>query len=245
MLSLEHDEQIPGACSHPGCQELASMRCQECSQPAPYCRTHILSAHRHLPYHWIEEWNSNYFERRDLGDIGLVLHLGHRGLSCPERPTGDTSVRFVIVHNNGVHTCRLQYCHCPHQPDCVSQLIRAGLFPASVDRIETAFTLDCLKSYHKLYDVGRVSAQDFVRYLLRLSNNADMYSVKVSYSNPFKVITFDKSTTGPLPSIPPRLQDIPLPHDDQEVWQTALDHAPEPRPGRPHGSLLYLPLAWS
>ena len=183
MLALEHDQEIPGACSHPGCKDLATMRCQKCSQPTPYCRTHIISTHRHLPYHWIEEWNGDFFARRDLGDIGFILHLGHRGLPCPERPTGDATVRFVIVHSNGVHACRLQYCHCTHQPNDVSQLVRAALFPASVERIETAFTFDCLKSYHKLYDVGRMSGQDFVRYLLRLSNNSDMYSVKVSSSH--------------------------------------------------------------
>ena len=61
----------------------------------------------------------------------------------------------------------------------LTQLVRADLFPATLERIETAFTVEVLRAYHLLYDTSKVSAQDFMQWVARRTNNANMPRVKV------------------------------------------------------------------
>ncbi|KAI0362919.1 hypothetical protein BV20DRAFT_1040149 [Pilatotrama ljubarskyi] len=153
----------------PGCRRPATTRCRECRAREPLCSTCTVHAHRNLPLHWIDVWNGSYFQRRDLLDLGFVIYLGHRGDACTHIPTGQTPVSFVIVHDNGIHHCHLHYCHCPGRREPLSQLIRADLFPSSLDRIETAFTCEVLERFHIDYDISKRSTQDFVRVLTQLS----------------------------------------------------------------------------
>ncbi|KAI0359016.1 hypothetical protein OH77DRAFT_1502180 [Trametes cingulata] len=169
MLWKEYDERIAGRCATRGCPHLATTRCRECRCKEPLCDTCTVQAHRNLPFHWVEVWNGFFFQRRDLRDLGFVVYLGHHGDACPHIPTGHSPISFVIVHDNGIHQCRLHYCHCPGRRDKLSQLVRADLFPASLDRIETAFTCDVLERFHVDYDVSKRSTQDFVRVLTSLS----------------------------------------------------------------------------
>ncbi len=130
-----------------------------------------MAEHIHLPLHWIDVWNGQFFERRDLCELGLIIYLGHNGETCPELPrvSRDTPINFVIVHDNGVHNCKLHYCHCAQRPTLLSQLIRADYFPASLQRTETAFTCEVLERFHVDYDISKKSAQDFMRVISRLS----------------------------------------------------------------------------
>ena len=149
---------------------------------SPMCSTCICDAHRYHPLHWIEEWNGNFFERRDLSELGLIIHLGHRGTPCPQRPSRDASVKFCIVDLNGVHECRVHYCYCVDALSQVSQLVRADLLPATLDRIETAFTVDTLKAFHVLFDIAKITNEDFVWWIRRRTDNKDMQRVRVCFS---------------------------------------------------------------
>ncbi|KAJ7809728.1 hypothetical protein B0H14DRAFT_3090909 [Mycena olivaceomarginata] len=62
-----------------------TFRCkhQTCYGPSLFCQTCIVKRHAVLPMHWIQEWNSTFFERQLLSSLGLVMQLGHPvGYSC-------------------------------------------------------------------------------------------------------------------------------------------------------------------
>ncbi|KAH9853109.1 hypothetical protein C2E23DRAFT_701397, partial [Lenzites betulinus] len=147
----------------------ATTKCRECRGRPSTCATCAVRAHLHLPFHWLFHWNGKFFDRRDLADFGYVIYLGHHGSPCAHIPTTSTPVTFTIVHDNGVHSCKLHYCHCAGCPHQMSQLVRADLFPATLERTETAFTCDVLERFHLDFDISKRSVQDFVRILEQLS----------------------------------------------------------------------------
>ncbi|KAH9856057.1 hypothetical protein C2E23DRAFT_712438, partial [Lenzites betulinus] len=148
-------------------------RCRECPGREATCTRCAVRLHRNLPLHWLSVWNGDYFERRDLSQFGFVFYLGHHGDACPNIPIGQPPIKFVILHDNGVHSTLLQYCHCPGRRSRLSQLLRIDLFPATLDRIETAFTCQVLERFHLDFDVSKRSTQDFVRIVEQLSPHDD------------------------------------------------------------------------
>ncbi|OAX31536.1 hypothetical protein K503DRAFT_794935 [Rhizopogon vinicolor AM-OR11-026] len=95
---------------------------------------------------------------------------------------------MTIVHSTGVFTHNVLWCHCPgsgHQQH--SQLLKAGLFPASISRPQTAFTFDVLD--HFLIDAleCKTSAMSFFQKLCRLTNNASPDSVPDRYHELMRV----------------------------------------------------------
>ncbi|KAH9894232.1 hypothetical protein C8Q73DRAFT_646680 [Cubamyces lactineus] len=169
MFWKDHSPEVPGPCSTPGCLESATVRCRECRAKEPTCLKCAARNHRNLPFHWIDIWNGAFFERRDLSDAGFVLYLGHHGDPCPHIPTRSHPVVFVIVHDNGVHSSKVHYCHCPGRLSQLRQLVRSDLFPATLERIETVFTCEVLERFHVDFDVCKRSSQDFVRILNLMS----------------------------------------------------------------------------
>ncbi|KAH9902473.1 hypothetical protein C8Q73DRAFT_609081, partial [Cubamyces lactineus] len=147
----------------------AKVRCRECHAKRPSCVECAVAGHRNLPFHWLEIWNGDFFEKTDLADAGFVLYLGHGGDPCCNIPRGELPAAFIVVHINGIHRVALHYCHCPGRLSDISQLVRADMFPASTERIETAFTCELLERYHIDFDVTKRSAQDFVRILTMLT----------------------------------------------------------------------------
>jgi hypothetical protein len=99
-----------------------------------------------------------------------------------EKITGTVPGTMTIVHSTGVFTYNVLWCHCPgsdHQQH--SQLLKAGLFPASISHPRTAFTFDILD--HFLIDAleCKTSAMSFFQKLHRLTNNASPDSVPVRH----------------------------------------------------------------
>lgn len=181
MLWREGGGDSMGTCSQKGCGSVATTRCRECRGREPMCIPCSVTAHRNLPFHWLSVWNGNYFERRDLAELGFVIRLGHHGDGCAHIPCNAQPLKFVIVHENGVHNCLLEYCHCPGRRNELSQLVRSDLFPATLERTETAFTCDVLERFHLDYDISKRSSQDFVRILEGLSTGDRLTGlVKVS-----------------------------------------------------------------
>ncbi|KDQ65212.1 hypothetical protein JAAARDRAFT_111517, partial [Jaapia argillacea MUCL 33604] len=58
-------------------------RCGNClGRPLLYascCQT----AHRHLPFYWVEQWLGGFFQPGWLSSLGIEIHLGHAGAICP------------------------------------------------------------------------------------------------------------------------------------------------------------------
>ncbi|TDL13548.1 hypothetical protein BD410DRAFT_688437, partial [Rickenella mellea] len=170
ILSREADIGIPGICRGAGCEKAALYRCLECTQGLPYCDSCIVTAHRHLPLHWVDKWDCGYFNRVEVSTLGLIVHLGHRGEPCPNIPTGAnfSPSNMATLHVNGMHSLKIHWCHCVDP----SQLIHAGFFPATPETPESAFTIQLLEEFHLHALTSKKSAYDFVRALYRLGNNA-------------------------------------------------------------------------
>lgn len=224
MLWKDRSLKVPGPCSTPGCLESATARCRECRAKEPTCLKCAARNHRNLPFHWIDIWNGEFFERRDLSDTGFVLYLGHHGDPCPHIPTRGHPVAFVIVHDNGVHNSKVHYCHCPGRLSQLRQLVRSDLFPATLERIETAFTCEVLERFHVDFDVCKRSSQDFVRILNLMSGGTqETGEVKVRrideliHSN-IAILTFQ---TGPVPRLYDYISNLSLPHHGQAIWPTS------------------------
>lgn len=178
ILSREADQGIPGECT---CGEKAHYRCLECSVAHPQCQSCIVKTHRHLPFHWVDFWDDGFFRRMDLASLGLILHLGHHGMPCDEIATDRAPSTLIITHTNGIHESKVHWCACKGCPSRVSQLVRAGLFPATPENPESAFTIKLLEEFHLHTLTSKKSAYDFFKALYRLTNNAFPDDVPVSF----------------------------------------------------------------
>ncbi|TFK81877.1 hypothetical protein K466DRAFT_578390 [Polyporus arcularius HHB13444] len=158
--------------------EAAPYRCVECDCSAPRCKTCMCDAHQHAWFHYIEAWTGEYFKRYDLVSLGLVIHLGHRGQRCPHLSDHTEPSNMVVVHTNGVHNCRIHYCHCPDYPDHVSQLLRARVWPHTLDSPHTTFTVALLRAWHQLWLNAKISGLHFMRAIARYTDNAFPADVK-------------------------------------------------------------------
>jgi hypothetical protein len=113
ILSTEFDPMVDQIC---GCGDegLRLYRCTDtgCLGAPTQCKQCIIQAHRFSPFHWIQEWNGRFFERKDLSEIGLVFTLGHNGTTCPKAIKEDPGIRFTIIDTNGIHSTCLHFCFC-------------------------------------------------------------------------------------------------------------------------------------
>ncbi|KAF8220044.1 hypothetical protein L208DRAFT_1010422, partial [Tricholoma matsutake] len=63
--------------------DAATWRCQDCLFNPMFCTDCCHDNHASNPFHCIDHWTGFYFEPAWLFQVGLVLHLGHNGASCP------------------------------------------------------------------------------------------------------------------------------------------------------------------
>ncbi|KAJ7306865.1 hypothetical protein DFH08DRAFT_720597 [Mycena albidolilacea] len=156
-----------------GCQKLnPTFRCehQTCLGPSLYCQACIVARHSALPTHWIQEWNGNFFERRALKTLGLVIQLGHPvGYSCPNPLKAIKT--FVVIDVTGVHNVDVNFCQCDGRLEKRQQLMRVSWWPATARDPQTCATLAVVRLFQLLNCLGKLSAHDFLRSLEFLTNN--------------------------------------------------------------------------
>ncbi|KAG1887759.1 hypothetical protein F4604DRAFT_1570502, partial [Suillus subluteus] len=173
-------------------------RCLTCSGDHAWCRACILEAHKSLPFHKMQQWNGKCFGDTSLMQMGYLWHMGHGGRPCPSSQgswewedldvhidkqgegtgshiaseTSPPTMSLTIIHSTGVFTHNILWCHCPGSLQQYLQLLKAGLFPASISWPRTAFTFDALDNF--LIDAleCKTSASSFFQKLRRLTNNA-------------------------------------------------------------------------
>ncbi|KAG1721902.1 uncharacterized protein EDB91DRAFT_1256307 [Suillus paluster] len=58
-------------------------KCHNCLAEPMFCTKCCQTQHAQLPFHWISQWNGDFFERTALTKLGMEIHLGHGGRSCP------------------------------------------------------------------------------------------------------------------------------------------------------------------
>ena len=171
-----------------------------------YCQECCILLHRLLPFHRILSWNGGHFEKTTLHAMGYVLHLGHKGKPCPNnsgkdeqedeemeglddigvppaenKHIADDIVKTVdVIDTAGVFRHTVRWCYCRGGLDRPTQLFQMGLFPASLQRPETAFTFNVLDYFHIDAMECSTSASNFVTKVRRLTNNAFPHTVRVS-----------------------------------------------------------------
>ncbi|KAJ6602999.1 hypothetical protein B0H10DRAFT_2079964 [Mycena sp. CBHHK59/15] len=156
-----------------GCRKAdPNYRCaqQVCYGPSLFCKQRIVKKHAALPTHWIQEWNSVFFKRRSLKELGLVVQLGHPvGTACstPVKANKD----FVVIDLTGIHEVAVDLCLCDSRIERWQQLMRVCWWPATAREPNTCATFAVVRLFQIMNCLGKVSAHDFLRSLELLTNN--------------------------------------------------------------------------
>ena len=117
---------------------------------------------------------------------------------------------FTVVHVNGIHQVNIWFCACNlavHHGDCVQQLLRRRLFPATTTDPQSGSTFSLLESAHILSVQLKLSLYDYYISIETLTD-ATRVSVKVILSIIdccYLSLTF---TEGSLQSIPSYAQNV-------------------------------------
>ncbi|KAI9068666.1 hypothetical protein FKP32DRAFT_1561201, partial [Trametes sanguinea] len=189
LLKREAGPTFPLSCPPPCGKPLDDpepvYRCFDCYHARVVCKSCVVGAHGQNPFHRIEEWDPTlgFWQRRSLYDLGLVIHLGHQGEVCYASPGPR---KMTVVHEHGIHTAAIAFCHCPTGTDSSLhpeplQLIDFGLFPGSWHHPETAYTINGLRDYHLLSLQSTITALDYVLYLRRSTDSVQPDDAKDRY----------------------------------------------------------------
>ncbi|KAH8109623.1 hypothetical protein DFH11DRAFT_1469634, partial [Phellopilus nigrolimitatus] len=147
----------------------ASIRCIDCYGRGLVCRDCAIKNHSHQPLHRIQVWTGEFFRKTSLQVLGLRMQLGHDGGLCHNRAAANKN--FIVMDISGFHLANIDFCACSGASPLHIQLLRAGLFPASIDRPRTVFTFDVLKTFHELTLQGKTNTYDFYRAMARKTDN--------------------------------------------------------------------------
>ncbi|EJD44782.1 hypothetical protein AURDEDRAFT_27600, partial [Auricularia subglabra TFB-10046 SS5] len=138
----------PCACRNIGATR--SVRCTDCVGSHVFCPACLVAQHSLLPFHRIERWTGDHFERSSLLEIGLVVYLGHGGARCPQ--AGESGDNLVVAHLNGLHSLLVYTCRCrgarESEMDKVHQLMRSRIYPSTFSRPSMAYTFELMNHWH-------------------------------------------------------------------------------------------------
>ncbi|KAF7965306.1 hypothetical protein HWV62_44514 [Athelia sp. TMB] len=119
------------------------------------------------------KWNTRFFERTSLRELGLRVQLGHAsGRWCCSFKAGNKD--FVVIHTNGIHTIHLEFCRCNGVPRH-TQLLRTGWYPATPLKPQTCVTMEVLRLFHTLHLQGKTTGFSFYKSLEYLTDNTGLY----------------------------------------------------------------------
>ncbi|KAM6489836.1 hypothetical protein JOM56_014648 [Amanita muscaria] len=182
------DQSACGRCGHKFDNEIVSYRCCDCAYDKLSCKQCTVKFHVHNPLHRIERWDSGFFSRISLKELGLRIQLGHPSGEACGLPHPAKKDSFLIIDNYGIHEVGLDFCHCEKRKEHVIQLLRYGLYPATVHAPSTAATFRVLERFHILSFESKCSAQEFYRSLARETDNAGLSIVRDRYTEFLRVI---------------------------------------------------------
>ena len=90
LVEILRHEALPSKQFCSNCQESSSpYRCRDCFGTEMWCRECCVSAHTCAPFHRIQMWNGNHFERSDLLTQELIIDLAHYPDDCPSIPSNN------------------------------------------------------------------------------------------------------------------------------------------------------------
>lgn len=190
----------------------AIYQCKGCFGRELVCKDCIVKRHKLLPFHRIQvkcislnvelestdnnfsdcqQWNGSFFESVSLKSVGLVIQLNHRGQRTCSNPEANTGGAFTIIDLDAIHSISLNFCACGYGSQSrYIQLLRAGLFPVTSEHPRAAITFRTLELFELLSYESKVSAYEYHRTLLRLTDNTGMKTPSVRYINYVNMLTF-------------------------------------------------------
>ena len=141
------------------------------------CRTHC-----ERPYDRLLRWDveKRIWDKVALPQIGYEFRLGHDSKRCGNAPQNTKTV--VVIHEHGIMDLPIVFCACRDAGSEVEQLMRAGLWPATWDRPQTATTWTALEAFHSLNLNGQMNVHDYLAHLKRHTDNVCAEDVKVRIS---------------------------------------------------------------
>jgi hypothetical protein len=114
-----------------------------------------------------------------LKDHKLVVRVGHPpGEDCKSQVV-DT-VDMTVIHVNGIHFIKVQFCTCPDAPSQGAQLMRSSLWPSTPMRPKTAATFNVLHLFHTLNHILHCTAYSFYQSLVHLTDPWRLDAIPVS-----------------------------------------------------------------
>ncbi|KAF9458782.1 hypothetical protein BDZ94DRAFT_1172931, partial [Collybia nuda] len=78
---------------------------------------------------------------------------------------------FVVIDVHGIHRVGIDFFDCHHVLPHSTQLLRAGLYPATTKNPRTAATFQVLKEFHMLSFMSKISGFEFYASLSCLVDN--------------------------------------------------------------------------
>ncbi|KAF8999472.1 hypothetical protein BDZ89DRAFT_934749, partial [Hymenopellis radicata] len=165
------------ACALP---DNALYRCKECSRYRLLCKKCCLAEHARLPLHIIGHWDGEKFQKTTLRSMGLRLYLGHEDGSRCIMPRVDPHA-MVVMHTTGLHEVSVRYCNCLQSTPRRQQLLRFGWYPATVQLPATCATLDVLDLFHGLTLNGKLSAYNFYKTMVYITDALGIQVPKKRY----------------------------------------------------------------
>ncbi|KDQ07225.1 hypothetical protein BOTBODRAFT_120331 [Botryobasidium botryosum FD-172 SS1] len=107
----------------------------------------------------------------------------------PRRPQTSAADGHIvrIAHTNGFHHVRIGYCRCPNAPDHATQLLRARIFPGTLSKPRTAYTIALLSYFLTSTWESNLTAYDYAKILCRLTHSYCPEDIKSGYDN-FRVV---------------------------------------------------------
>ncbi|KAK7676418.1 hypothetical protein QCA50_020636 [Cerrena zonata] len=140
-----------------------TIRCKDCHGLHLQCLNCTREYHgSENPLHHIEKWNGSFFETTTLYDIGVTVSLGHPlGITCAI-PLSRT---ITVLHTNGIHRVRVNFCGCQFGSELRTQLLRFAWWPATPLDPRSAATFSVLRQFQYLNLQGNITAYDFYRGL--------------------------------------------------------------------------------
>ncbi|KAJ7446041.1 hypothetical protein B0H11DRAFT_2162501 [Mycena galericulata] len=161
-----NDGVCPGCCRP---ESAPTYRCGECAGGQLFCDSCCVKRHLDNPLH---RWSGVFFTKTSLKTLGLCIQLGHPpGQRCANPQAGNQD--FVVIHDNSIHEVAVDFCGCDRENAGLPyiQLLRAGWYPATEHRPQTAATFVVLNKFHLHTLQAKTTAYDFYSVLERLTDN--------------------------------------------------------------------------
>lgn len=135
----------------------------------------------HFPLTHLQEWTGTFFQKHDLQNIGQKIQLGHAAGDVCSSPQQSTHL-FTIIHTNGIHVVNIWFCSyilALHHGDCVQQLLRCCIFPATMTDPQTGSISVLLKLAHILSVQSKLSLYNFYISIKTLTDTTHISNIKV------------------------------------------------------------------